>query len=254
MSLSPGPLALTSGYSPVNVDRDDSMTPTNTGGGYTVSRPSSSAGTSVYQGDITASRVSPLPQQHLDIKFPVPLEDDDSQDQHRNGQYAEDDDFYSSEEDESAFVNFALLSHLAVRLRDHVPRGTHIKGSIPYPRAFTGNDIVVSITGLTRSGMAHIIYYSTDDYSNPNTARATHQSQDLDERSKGGHRSRSQSSKPTLLLRGRMGRWSFDLRYRGCIQVPGRPGGRLGSADSDGGTSDRSGDVSDQLLHPLLCG
>jgi hypothetical protein len=42
------------------------------------------------------------------------------------------------------FVNFALLSHLAVRLRDNVPRGTHVKGNIPYPRAFTGKDIVVS--------------------------------------------------------------------------------------------------------------
>jgi RHO1 GDP-GTP exchange protein 1/2 len=49
-----------------------------------------------------------------------------------------------SEGDDSRFVNFSLLSHIAVRLRDRVPRGTHVKGSIPYPKAFTGKDIVVS--------------------------------------------------------------------------------------------------------------
>ena len=54
-------------------------------------------------------------------------------------EYWEDDE----EEDESRFVNFSLLSHIAVQLRDKVPRGTHVKGSIPYPRAFTGKDIVV---------------------------------------------------------------------------------------------------------------
>lgn len=48
------------------------------------------------------------------------------------------------EDDETRFVNFSLLSHIAMQLRDKVPRGTHVKGSIPYPRAFTGKDIVVS--------------------------------------------------------------------------------------------------------------
>lgn len=48
------------------------------------------------------------------------------------------------EEEEDRFVNLALLSHIAVRLRDKVPRGTHVKGGIPYQRAFTGRDIVVS--------------------------------------------------------------------------------------------------------------
>lgn len=58
----------------------------------------------------------------------------------------EGDEFWDEEEedDESRFVNFSLLSHLAVQLRDKVPRGTHVKGSIPYPHAFTGKDIVVS--------------------------------------------------------------------------------------------------------------
>ena len=78
--------------------------------------------------------------------MPVPLEDDYSQDRFPDGEYDEEEGLYTdSEEDESLFVNFALLSHLAVRLRDRVPRGTHVKGSIPYPRAFTGKDIVVSV-------------------------------------------------------------------------------------------------------------
>lgn len=49
------------------------------------------------------------------------------------------------DDDVRRFINPALLSHLAVQLRDLVPRGTHVKGSIPYPRAFTGKDIVVRI-------------------------------------------------------------------------------------------------------------
>lgn len=53
----------------------------------------------------------------------------------------EEEDVY--EDDERRFINPSLLSHLAVQLRDKVPRGTHVKGSIPYPRAFTGKDIVV---------------------------------------------------------------------------------------------------------------
>jgi RHO1 GDP-GTP exchange protein 1/2 len=55
-----------------------------------------------------------------------------------------DDAFWEDEdEDDGRFVNFSLLSHIAVQLRDKVPRGTHVKGSIPWPRAFTGKDIVV---------------------------------------------------------------------------------------------------------------
>ncbi|KAG0704634.1 hypothetical protein DFH29DRAFT_911319 [Suillus ampliporus] len=60
----------------------------------------------------------------------------------------EEDDYFDSEDDDpdpDRFVNFSLLSHLAVRLRDKVPRGTHVKSSIPYPRAFTGKDIVSTI-------------------------------------------------------------------------------------------------------------
>ncbi|KAG6841118.1 hypothetical protein C0991_001687 [Blastosporella zonata] len=54
---------------------------------------------------------------------------------------------YWDEDDEEPdrFVNFSLLSHLAVQLRDKVPRGEHVKGNIPYTRAFTGKDIVSTI-------------------------------------------------------------------------------------------------------------
>lgn len=61
--------------------------------------------------------------------------------------YDTEEDFDEVEE-EDRFVNLALLSHIAVRLRDKVPRGTHVKGGIPYSRAFTGKDIVVCIFAL----------------------------------------------------------------------------------------------------------
>ena len=50
------------------------------------------------------------------------------------------------EEDELRFVNVSLLSNIAMQLRDKVPRGVHVKGSIPYPNSFTGKDIVVSLS------------------------------------------------------------------------------------------------------------
>ena len=144
VTLSRGPSGSTS-YSHMNVDRNNSLTSNNTGGEPIVIGPSSSVATSLYRDDSTVSRVSSLPREYMDIKMPVPLGEEYPQDQYPEEGYAEDEELYSdSEEDESLFVNFALLSHLAVRLRDRVPRGTHVKGSIPYPRAFTGKDIVVS--------------------------------------------------------------------------------------------------------------
>lgn len=60
-----------------------------------------------------------------------------------------DGDFYEDGEEEEdnidQFINSSFLSNIAVQLRDKVPRGTHVKGSIPYPRAFTGKDIVVRL-------------------------------------------------------------------------------------------------------------
>ncbi|KAJ3993564.1 Dbl-like domain-containing protein [Lentinula boryana] len=56
------------------------------------------------------------------------------------------DNEYSSDE----FINYSLLSHLAIQLRDKVPRGFHVKGSIPYEGAFTGKDIVDTVQSLIR--------------------------------------------------------------------------------------------------------
>ncbi|KAK0214906.1 CNH domain-containing protein [Armillaria fumosa] len=67
------------------------------------------------------------------------------------------------EEDENIFVNFSLLSHIAVQLRDKVPRGTHVKGSIPYPRAFTGKDIVSTIQSQIQRELAINHGFSTSD-------------------------------------------------------------------------------------------
>ncbi|KAJ7780269.1 CNH domain-containing protein [Mycena maculata] len=74
-------------------------------------------------------------------------------------EYWEDED----EDDETRFVNFSLLSHIAVQLRDKVPRGTHVKGSIPYPRAFTGKDIVSTIQAQIQRELAVNHGISTSD-------------------------------------------------------------------------------------------
>lgn len=228
MTLSRGPSASTSGYSHMNVDRNNSITSNNTGGEPIVIGPSSSVVTSLYRDDSTVSRVSSLPQEYMDIKMPVPHEEEYSQEQYPEGDYGEDEGPYTdSEEDESMFVNFALLSHLAVRLRDRVPRGTHVKGSIPYPRAFTGKDIVVSAMEWTWNSAAHNSQHPPVNYPDANTTRIANKPRNLDERSKSRPRSRSQSSKPTLLLRGRVGRQGSDRRCRGCLYVLGRPGGRI---------------------------
>ena len=90
-------------------------------------------------GSFDVSRVARLAQRNQqkfvmdDIKRHLALQEG----------YESEDDFDEVEE-EDRFVNLALLSHLAVRLRDKVPRGTHVKGGIPYSHAFTGKDIVVS--------------------------------------------------------------------------------------------------------------
>ncbi|KAJ7065216.1 CNH domain-containing protein [Mycena amicta] len=67
------------------------------------------------------------------------------------------------DEDEMRYINFALLSHVAVQFRDKVPRGTHVKGSIPYPRAFTGKDVVSTIQSLIQRDLAIDHGISTND-------------------------------------------------------------------------------------------
>ncbi|THG98759.1 hypothetical protein EW026_g3491 [Hermanssonia centrifuga] len=73
-----------------------------------------------------------------DIKRPLQVHEN-----YEESEYYDDED--ASEEGDDRFFNPALLSHIGVRLRDKVPRGTHVKGSIPYQRAFTGKDIVSTI-------------------------------------------------------------------------------------------------------------
>ncbi|KAK7031608.1 CNH domain-containing protein [Favolaschia claudopus] len=84
-----------------------------------------------------------------------------------DGAAAEDEDGYWDEEededDESRFINFSLLSHVAVQFRDKVPRGTHVKGSIPYPRAFTGKDVVTTIQSQIQRDLAINHGISTND-------------------------------------------------------------------------------------------
>ncbi|KAL0068394.1 Rho guanine nucleotide exchange factor [Marasmius tenuissimus] len=81
-------------------------------------------------------------------------------------QYQGSDDLWNGSEgsqDPSLFINYSLLSHIAVQLKDKVPRGTHVKTSIPYPRAFTGKDIVTAIQGLIQRELAINHNISTSD-------------------------------------------------------------------------------------------
>ncbi|KAK2462748.1 hypothetical protein APHAL10511_005266 [Amanita phalloides] len=82
-----------------------------------------------------------------------------------NQQYeaAEDEYWDEDDDDETRFINFAMLSHMAVQLRDKVPRGTHVKGSIPYSRAFTGKDIVSTIQSIVQRELAINHGMSTND-------------------------------------------------------------------------------------------
>ncbi|KAJ7105112.1 Dbl-like domain-containing protein [Mycena crocata] len=77
----------------------------------------------------------------------------------------EDEEYWDEEEedDETRFINFSLLSHVAVQFRDKVPRGTHVKGSIPYPRAFTGKDVVTTIQAQIQRDLAINHGISTND-------------------------------------------------------------------------------------------
>ncbi|KAH8833200.1 CNH domain-containing protein [Flagelloscypha sp. PMI_526] len=74
-------------------------------------------------------------------------------------------DTYSdgADDDPNRFINHALLSHLAVQLKDKVVRQTHVKGSIPYPKAFTGKDIVSTLQSLIQRELATTHGISTSD-------------------------------------------------------------------------------------------
>ena len=68
--------------------------------------------------------------------------------------------------DEHEFLNTALLSHIAVKLRDKVPRATHVKESIPHQNAFTGKDIVVRVRSCFRI-LSFVDYISLSQLYNP---------------------------------------------------------------------------------------
>ncbi|KAJ3755039.1 CNH domain-containing protein [Lentinula raphanica] len=66
----------------------------------------------------------------------------------------------------SRYINLSLLSHLSVQLKDKIPRGTHVKGGIPYPNAFTGKDVVSTIQGMIQRELAvgHGVSASDGEY------------------------------------------------------------------------------------------
>lgn len=184
------PCTSSSGHSLVNVDWNDSITSTSTYSESTVIEPSFSVDESLYGDNSPVSTASSLSLPYPGTKIPIPLEGDHPRDQGSDREYAEDGEFYYPGGDESALVDFALLSHLAVRLRDHVPRGV-VKGRMPYPRAFTGMDLLVSGIELAYDSVERNSYHYSVNHSGPNKARNVHQPPNLDGRSKGGRRGRS---------------------------------------------------------------
>jgi hypothetical protein len=64
------------------------------------------------------------------------------------------------------FLNPALLSNIAVFLKDTVRRGSNMKGAVEHPHSFTGRDVVVSSSRcLCRSKLLGLTfeYYSVGD-------------------------------------------------------------------------------------------
>jgi hypothetical protein len=162
-----------------------------------------------YEEDISGAGHGHMPRRPTDVlrtladynTGPLELHDEGE------GEYWEDED----EDDENRFVNYSLLSHIAVQLRDKIPRGTHVKGSIPYPRAFTGKDIVVC-SNLFPFRELELTGFSVDN-SNPDTTRTSNQSWSIHQRQARSIASCSKPAKSTLLLRSRMG-WSCSPGWR----------------------------------------
>lgn len=72
------------------------------------------------------------------------------------------------------FLNPALLSNVAVFMKDTVRRRTNMKGPVEHGSSFTGNDVVVSslgacrflsssLTGLTEFATVYHLVRSTND-------------------------------------------------------------------------------------------
>lgn len=63
-----------------------------------------------------------------------------------DSQYDDEDEWDEEEEvevDESQFFNRALLSEMALQVKDKVNKGRHTKAGIAWVGSFTGRDIVV---------------------------------------------------------------------------------------------------------------
>ncbi|KAL1658879.1 CNH domain-containing protein [Schizophyllum commune] len=113
---------------------------------------------SQYQSDYAGPSSVPAPYRHPTVDLnDIPQFDGGVNEEELFEEDLEDED------DINMFVNLSLLSHLAMRLRDKVPRGTHVKGSIPYPRAFTGKDIVSAIQSSIQRELAINHGVSTSD-------------------------------------------------------------------------------------------
>lgn len=91
-----------------------------------------------------------LHQSHAAGFSPTSLGDATGEDGEAGGYFEEEyEEEYDEEEEveeqnEMNFFSPSLLSHVSVQLRDRVERNSHIKGGIPWPKSFTGRDIIVS--------------------------------------------------------------------------------------------------------------
>ncbi|THU88758.1 Dbl homology domain-containing protein [Dendrothele bispora CBS 962.96] len=61
----------------------------------------------------------------------------------------------------SSLLNYSLLSHIAIELRNRIPRATHIKRGISYPGSFTGKDLVITIKQLIHQELPLGLFYPT---------------------------------------------------------------------------------------------
>lgn len=128
----------------VDINRNSSTTSTSsTGTGTSFGRAPSTAATTVERGNSYGfSKHAPASSQTT-FGFPSP------QIQTYDGYFS------GTEEEDFTPIDPSLLSNIAIKLRDRIPRSTHVKASIPYPRAFSGEDIVVSCIHISRPPLSH---------------------------------------------------------------------------------------------------
>lgn len=125
----------------VDIDRNSSTTSTNsTDTGTSFGRPPSSLATTVDRNSSYGFPKPVIAATPPTFGFPSPPTFGFPTPEH----HTYDGNFSGTEEEELKPLDPSMLSNIAIRLRDKIPRSTHMKGSIPYPRAFSGEDIVVS--------------------------------------------------------------------------------------------------------------